>query len=311
MNLAEKYRPQTFGGMLGNLDTINYLKTWRKKFRKGDETPHAFILIGDTGCGKTTAARILAKNILGEEWNESPDYVEINSANFRGIDTAREVARLSTCTPLSGDNRLIFLDEIHKATNDAQTALLKPIEEAQDHCYFLLATTEANKVLRPLFNRCTPLYFSPLDKDGTRALIDKVLQAENKEVEYDLEKIYNLTGGRCREIYQFLEKLVDNCGESLYNLEYGENESDSPEIELCRTLLRANAKWSDITAIASKITDFERCRHVLLSYNTKVLLGGRFNVTSALVLEVFDTITGTQVDFVRKLSLCWAQRGSK
>jgi len=309
MSLNEKYRPSLLKHVIGNTDTVTYLKKWKGKVHRKESVPHAYILIGETGCGKTTLARIISETLVGKDYATSFDYTELNSGEFRGIDTAREIARSAQLRPMQAPNRVFFLDEIHRATTDAQTALLKPVEEAAEHTYFLFATTEVSKVSRPLFNRCIPLYVSPLNKDETQTLIDKVLEGEGSQADYDLGAIQSITGGRPREIFQILEKVVDGAGELLYNLKYSEGENASgAEITLARELAKDKTSWKKLAEIAGGIQDAERARHILLQYHTKVLLGGNSTPLSYMVLESFREPSYTQTEFIRNLYAAWMCR---
>lgn len=103
MALYHKYRPTTFDEVVGNEQVIASLKAEMQK-----ETPaHAYLLYGPTGCGKTTLGRIIAKELGCHE----DDFTEVDSADFRGIDTVREMRRQSQFQPMSGKCRVWLLDE--------------------------------------------------------------------------------------------------------------------------------------------------------------------------------------------------------
>ena len=117
MNLYNKHRPETFEDMIGNSETIHSLQTMISK----KEHPHAYLFHGEYGCGKTTLGRILASS-LGCKNN---DFREIDSADFRGIDSIREIRKQSIYKPLESSCRVWLLDEVHKLSNDAMNALQK------------------------------------------------------------------------------------------------------------------------------------------------------------------------------------------
>ena len=168
MSLALKYRPDDLNLVKGNREIVNTLKGMLSDLTN---CPHAFLLHGPTGCGKTTIARIIAKGIGAE----GEDQREIDSADFRGIDTIRDLRRKSQYMATSSGNRIWIIDECHKLTNDAQNALLKILEEPPQHVYFALCTTEPQKLLETIKGRCIQLQVKPLNESQMKGLFRKVL----------------------------------------------------------------------------------------------------------------------------------------
>ena len=139
MSFARKYRPKSFKTFIGNQKTIEAVQGIL------DGRTHSFMITGPTGCGKTTMGRIIAKELqcLGD------DFCEMDSADFRGIDTIRNLRKQIQYRPIEKDSkcRVFLMDEVHKLTGDAQAALLKNLEEPPDHIYFILCTTDPQKVI--------------------------------------------------------------------------------------------------------------------------------------------------------------------
>ncbi|KKK50168.1 hypothetical protein LCGC14_3127730 [marine sediment metagenome] len=126
MSLYVKYRPKSFEEMSGNVEVITYL---REALSDLEKCPKVFLFFGETGTGKTTIARIISEQLGCGEL----DYVEVDSANFRGIDTVRELRKSSRFhASKPGGSRVWVIDEVHKATTDAQNALLKLLEEPKN-----------------------------------------------------------------------------------------------------------------------------------------------------------------------------------
>ena len=105
MSLYQKYRPQTLDEVLGNEDLLHSLSN----MLNSDEIPHAFLFTGPTGCGKTTLGRIVAKGI-GAKGN---DYREVDSAQFNGVATVREIRNQAQFRPQEGKARVWLLDGPH------------------------------------------------------------------------------------------------------------------------------------------------------------------------------------------------------
>src|SRR3989304_2450876 len=149
-----KFRPKDLSDIIGNRSIVTSLES----ILQSKDRPHAFLFTGKQGCGKTTLARILCKRLECSDH----DLIEINISNNRGIDTARDIIQFAYVKPLDGRSRVYLLDEVHKSTNDFQNAILKVMEEPPEHLYFILCTTEPQKLLKTVISRCTEYVVSPL-----------------------------------------------------------------------------------------------------------------------------------------------------
>jgi hypothetical protein len=125
MSLYGKYRPTTFDEVVGNDETVAMLRALLAQ----EDPPHAYLLTGPIGCAKTTIARIAARELGCDPTGKDYYYVEMNSADDRGIDRIREIARRNRYLMSAFRPRFYLFDEAHKLTNDAQNALLKLLED--------------------------------------------------------------------------------------------------------------------------------------------------------------------------------------
>jgi len=280
MSLYHKYRPQSFSEIRGNKDTVIALQAELQK----EDKSHAFLLTGPTGCGKTTLGRIIAKE-LGAHGN---DFREVDSADFRGIDTIREIRKQSQFKPLEGPCRVWLLDEIHRQTADGQSALLKALEDTPSHVYYILATTDPQKLLNTIKGRCAQYTVAPLKEKEMYRLLKTVVKKEGESLTQDVyEQIIQDSQGHPRNALQILDKVLGVSPEKCLELAKQAAEQQSQVIELCRALL-SSAGWKKIANILTGLRDEdpEKIRRAVLGYCQAVLLKGE-NDRAGLIMEEF------------------------
>jgi len=289
MNLYLKYRPTTLGEIQGNDQTTQTLESM---LSDTDKCPHAFLIHGPTGCGKTTIGRIIASD-LGATGS---DFREVDSADFRGIDTVREMRRQSQYTPLESDCRVWLVDECHKLTNDAQNALLKILEDTPSHIYFILCTTEPNKLLKTIRGRCNEFPVAPLDENQMSRLIRRVVKKEGKErlpAEVQ-EQIYEQSFGHPRNALQILDQVLRVSPEDRLEVAKRASAEQTESIELCRALL-GKSSWKTIREILSglKDQDPESIRRHVMGYANAVLLKSDNEKAHLILSEFFEPLYNT------------------
>ena len=167
MSLYSKYRPDSFEKMKGDYAYVGQM------ISKPD-CNHAFLLLGPKGTGKTTTARICLTQLGMEDF----DIDEYNFADTRGIDTVRQIIGDSKYGGLHG----FIIDEVHKATEEAQQAMLKLLEDIPPNVYYFLCTSEPQKMIPALRDRPTRIPFHALSKSDMEDLILEVSKAEGKPV---------------------------------------------------------------------------------------------------------------------------------
>lgn len=281
MSLYLKYRPQDFDQVVGNQEVIESLKGMLKDLTK---CPHSFLLTGETGCGKTTIGRIISTH-LGANGS---DFREVDSADFRGIDTVREIRKQSQYRPLESERRVWLIDECHKMTNDAQNALLKILEDTPQHVYFILCTTDPQKLIPTIKGRCSTFQVKPLTDSQMFSLLRSIVKAEEKNMEKPVyEQIILDAQGHARNALQVLDQVLRVDADKRLEMARRSAEEMSQSIELCRALI-GGSNWKKVAEILKGLKDQEAegIRRHVLGYAQSVLLNGENNQAAA-VIEAF------------------------
>lgn len=237
-SLHVKYRPKTWDDVIGNKKTVNELK---KVLKRGGQ--RTYLLSGPSGCGKTTLARLIAKEVKCP-WAA---FAELNAADDRGIEAMRKIIRECEYDPWLPNKdypddpccRVWLLDEAHQITSDASHALLKLLEEPPAHDYFILATTEPEKLLTTLRGRCMEFKVSLLSPSEIKGLLLKVVAEEKIEVTEDvLQGIVSKAEGSPRRALIELGQIRDlEVGEEITTPISDETAIEPPQAPLHGDLL--------------------------------------------------------------------------
>ncbi len=176
LSLYRKYRPQKFEEVCGQDGMVDVLK----QAIKNNEISHAYLFSGCRGVGKTSMARIFAKEI----GCNSTDLVEIDAASHTSIEDIKKLAENVYTAPMYSPYTVYILDEVHMLSISAFNAFLKTLEEPPSHCIFLLATTEEEKLPETVLSRCQIIRL----KTPTETEIKKLLIKTAKKEGYELKK---------------------------------------------------------------------------------------------------------------------------
>ncbi len=278
MSLYNKYRPQIFEEVKGNEDAVKSLQQIIIK----NDPPHVYLFQGGTGCGKTTLAYILGRELgcVGA------DLKEIDSGQFRGIDTVRDIRSNSSYKPIEGKRRGWILDECHKMTADAQNAMLKILENPPTHTFFFLCTTEPQKLIEPIRGRCLVYQVKTLNDQQMIGLLKSIVRKEDETLAREVyEQIAQDSLGHPRNAINILEQVLSVPFERRLSIAQKSAAEQSAAIELCRALIR-RAKWKEISAILTGLKDQEpeTIRRIVLGYCQAVLLKND-NILAGFIME--------------------------
>lgn len=286
MALHLAYRPRDFEELFGNESIAASLKSVLSR----EDRPHAFLLTGPSGCGKTTVGRII-KNELG---CADEDFYEINSSNNRGIDTIREIAQAVNYSPIIGNCKVYLCDEVHGWTRPAMEATLKLLEDCPSHVYFILCTTDPEKLLKTILTRCTTYQVKPLSDKEMLGLLDWVLDCEEKKMSAAVKKeIIRVSEGCPRQALVVLDQVIDlEDTEALAAVE-AVTVGEAEVIDICRHLI-AHKNWDGIREklkLVLSSTEPEKLRYAILGYFKAVLLNSKTHDRASEVIDIFSENT--------------------
>lgn len=205
--LHSKYRPKTFDEVRGKEN-----KQLVKGILSGIDRVHFYILSGPRGCGKTTIARLIGKELKVHDL----DIYEINAAINTGIDHVRDIINNTQYGALSGGKKIFILDECHRLTPQAFDALLKILEEPPNHCYFVFCSNEFEKIPQTIKSRAQKYQVEPLDYKEAFRFISLVCREEKIEIsDRVFDVITEQYSGNPREMLNALDKIRDIEDEEL------------------------------------------------------------------------------------------------
>ena len=190
-SLYRRHRPRTFADVVGQEHVVRTLRNALEQ----DRVHHAYLFVGSRGTGKTSMAKILAASLNCEHGPtvtpcgtcascraiaeaSSLDVIEMDAASNNSVDDIRDLREKVAYAPVSGRHKVYILDEAHMLTTAAWNAFLKTLEEPPPHTIFVLATTEANKVLPTVVDRCHRFDFARPTQRQIAGVLRRVADAE-------------------------------------------------------------------------------------------------------------------------------------
>ena len=224
--LARKYRPKTFADLIGQEAMV---RTIANSFALG-RVPHAYMLTGVRGVGKTTTARLLARALnyacgdvkapqveldpMGDHCqaimeSRHPDVFEMDAASRTGIGDIREILDSVRYAPVMARYKVYIIDEVHMLSTQAFNGLLKTLEEPPPHVKFIFATTEIRKVPVTVLSRCQRFDLKRVDTERLAEHLTNICAKEKVKVEPEgLMLIARAAEGSVRDALSLLDQAL-------------------------------------------------------------------------------------------------------
>ncbi|HUU41395.1 MAG TPA: AAA family ATPase [Desulfatiglandales bacterium] len=282
--LYKKYRPKKLENMIGQDSCVKVLQSKLK----ANKIPHFLLFTGPAGCGKTTFARIISKKLGCSKY----DFTEVNCADFRGIDMVRSIRTNMGKCPLNGNCNIWLIDEAHKLTGDAQDAFLKMLEDTPTHVYFMMATTDPQKLKKTVRSRSTEIVVKSLSDTDLISLLVRVCEKEKAKIPLRIiSKITEHSEGSARKALVILDQIIDLEDEKVMLESISSTTVEKQAINLVKLLLNKNARWNQVAAMLKGLAkeEPESIRWGAMMYARAILLSGSPQSPNAyLIIQAFQ-----------------------
>lgn len=299
-DLKTRYRPQTLA------EVVPTCSIKRLKAAVNDpNSSRVFLFEGESGTGKTTCARILARTAICEAEKDRPclecgrcknltrsmDFSELNIADLRKIDDIRDIVEGMRYLPMELGKKVYILDEVHQLTPASQQLLLKVLEEPPKEALIFLCTTEKKGLKRTLLDRATTIPFKRISKSQTANVVKQILGAEGREVpdEDTLASFHTRSDGSVRALLNRLQEFLEGD----YDAEAEDVETPGDIRELAKALM--DRRWADVANILKQ--DYikkspESARIAVTCYLRAVCLNKSTARDTVPAARALDALTG-------------------
>ena len=323
---ARKYRPVNFDDVIGQKVITNTLK----EAIKNNKLAQALLFTGPRGVGKTSCARIVARELNNFEISDDNSYniFELDAASNNGVEGIRNLIEQTRIPPQTGKFKVYIIDEVHMLSSGAFNAFLKTLEEPPAHCVFILATTEKHKIIPTILSRCQIYNFKRITNEGIVDHLKNICKLEKIKFEDDaLIQIANKSDGAMRDALQLFDKVVGVnkeltsklVSENLNTVDFETyiklfefiNNNDIPNLIVEINSVLDNGISGDIfiSGLSSFFRDVLVCKNKLsqnlVNYNEanfKLLLDVSSKVDYNYLIEYMNILNDAEINFQKSIN---------
>ena len=323
---ARKYRPVNFDDVVGQ----EIITTTLKNAIKNNKLAQALLFTGPRGVGKTSCARIVAREINNFEIDDDNTYniFELDAASNNGVEGIRNLIDQTRIPPQIGKYKVYIIDEVHMLSSGAFNAFLKTLEEPPAHCIFILATTEKHKIIPTILSRCQIYNFKRISTEHIITHLKEICKIEDIKYEDDaLIQIASKCDGAMRDALQLFDKVIGVnknitskiVEENLNTVDFDTytelindiKSKDIPKIMVSVNQILDNGVAGDLflSGLSSFYRDIlvskNKLSHNLLNYEdkrVKKLLSLSSDINFNILIEYINLLNEAEINFQKSLN---------
>ena len=323
---ARKYRPIKFKDVIGQEVITNGLES----AISNGKLAQALLFTGPRGVGKTSCARIVAREINKFKIDDDFSYniFELDAASNNGVDDIRNLIEQTRIPPQKGNFKVYIIDEVHMLSAGAFNAFLKTLEEPPKHCIFILATTEKHKIIPTIISRCQIYNFKRISNNDIIKNLENICSLE--KISHDKESLQIIaikSDGSMRDALQLFDKVLGVSKEinkdivlnNLNSLDTNDNiqildyilEKDIPKliVEINNILNKGIAGEIFISSFSSFFRDIlvsknEYSKELNLNKNSEINNLSKYSekLSYPFIIEILSILNEAELNFQKSLN---------
>jgi DNA polymerase III subunit gamma/tau len=270
-------RPTKLEDVFGQAEAVEIITGWLAS--TPPVCPHAILLEGNSGVGKSTLAAIIAHAL-----DPNDEYQEINCAEVRGIDSVREIQGQILYKAMSGSPRVYILDEVVQFPKTTQQAFLQLLEKTPEHVFFILCTSDTTGLLPTFLSRCARVKLEVIRSPYMKMILDNACGEFSIELDTKVrDAVIEKAEGNARKALQLLE-VISNLESPIAQLACLSKEEIVQKGDWIGSLIMKRAAWPQFQKSIASIehSDLEGVRLGVLGHANKIMLSGAPETTKKM-----------------------------